>query len=75
MLALARLKLEKFKDAMDVYSNVQIAPGALTPSALAVHAAVLAANGRADDAANEIRDLDPKRLLPEEAGLIANISR
>ena len=75
LLALARLKLGKFSDAMDAYSNIQVARGALTPSALAVHAAVLAANGHAEDAAAEIRDLDPKRLLPEEAGLIAALPR
>ena len=75
LLALARLKLGKFSDAMDAYSNIQVARGALTPSALAVHAAVLAANGHADDAAAEVRDIDPKRLLPEEAALIARIAR
>jgi hypothetical protein len=75
LLALARLKLGKFSDAMDAYSNIQASRGALTPSALAVHAAVLAANGRPDDAASEVRDIDPKRLLPEEAALIANIPR
>jgi len=73
LLALARLKLGKFSDAMDAYSNIQVSRGALTPSALAVHAAVLAANGHADDAATEVRDVDPKRLLPEEAGLIETI--
>jgi hypothetical protein len=75
LLALARLKLGKFSDAMDAYSNIQVARGALTPSALAVHAAVLAANGRAEDAATEAREVDPKRLLPEEAALIAGIPR
>jgi cytochrome c-type biogenesis protein CcmH/NrfG len=75
LLALARLKLGKFSDAMNAYSNITASRGALTPSALAVHAAVLAANGHADDAAAEVRDVDPKRLLPEEAGLIETISR
>ena len=75
LLALARLKLGKFSDAMDAYSNIKASRGALTASALAVHAAVLAANGHADDAAAEVRDLDPKRLLSEEAGLIEAISR
>ena len=75
LLGLARLRLGKFSDAMDAYSNIQVARNALTPSALAVHAAVLAANGRAGDAAAEMRELDPKRLLPEEAALIANIPR
>jgi lipopolysaccharide biosynthesis regulator YciM len=73
LLALARLRLGKFSDALDAYSNIQVSRGALTPSALAVHAAVLAANGRLDDAASEIRDVDPKRLLPEEAVLVENI--
>src|SRR5205085_2356874 len=41
LLALARLKLRKFSDAMDAYSNIQVSRGALTPSALVVHAAVL----------------------------------
>src|SRR2546423_554849 len=50
LLALARLKLGKFSDAMDAYSNIQVSRGALTPSALAVHAPVLAANGTPDDA-------------------------
>jgi tetratricopeptide (TPR) repeat protein len=75
LLALARLKLGKFGDAMDAYSNIQVSRGALTPSALAVHAAVLAANGRPDDAAAELRELDVKRLLPEEAALIAALPR
>lgn len=75
LLALARLRLGKFSDAMDAYSNIQVSRGALTPSALAVHAAVLVANGKSEDAAAEVRDLDVKRLLPEEAALIANIAR
>lgn len=75
LLALARLRLGKFSDSMDAYSNIQVSRGALTPSALAVHAAVLAANGKGDDAATEVREIDPKRLLPEEAALIANIPR
>jgi tetratricopeptide (TPR) repeat protein len=75
LLALARLRLGKFSDALDAYSNIQVSRGALTPSALAVHAAVLAANGKASDAAAELRDVDVKRLLPEEAALVANIAR
>lgn len=75
LLALARLKLGKFSDALEAYSSIQVARGALTPSALAVHAAVLAANSRADDAAAEVRELDAKRLLPEEAALIGNVAR
>ena len=75
LLALARLRLGKFSEAMDAYSNIQVSRGALTPSALAVHAAVLAANGKADDAAVEVREVDMKRLLPEEAALISALPR
>jgi hypothetical protein len=75
LLALARLRLGKFSDAMDAYSGIQVARGALTPSAVAVHAAVLAANGRGEDAATEIRDVDRKRLMPEEAALVESIAR
>ncbi len=75
LLALARLRLGKYSDAMDTYSNIQVARNALTPSTLAVHAAVLAANGKADDATAEVREIDPKQLLPEEAALIAGIPR
>jgi hypothetical protein len=60
---------------MDAYGNIQAASSALTPSALAVHAAVLAANGRSEDAATEMREVDRKRLLPEEAALVENIGR
>jgi hypothetical protein len=35
----------------------------------------LAANARPDDAASEAREIDVKRLVPEEAALIANIAR
>ena len=73
LLALARLRLGQYSGAMDAYANIQAAKSALTPSALAVHAAVLAANGKADDAAAEMREIDTKRLLPEEAALIEGI--
>jgi tetratricopeptide (TPR) repeat protein len=73
LLALARLRLGKFSDAMDAYSGIQVAPGALTASALAVHAAVLAGNGRSADAAMEMREVDRKRLLPEEAALVESV--
>jgi tetratricopeptide (TPR) repeat protein len=75
LLALARLRLGKFSDAMDAYSGIQVARGALTASALVVHAAVLIANGRGDDAATEMREVDRKRLLPEEAALVESIAR
>jgi hypothetical protein len=75
LLALARLRLGKYSDAMNAYGEIQVAPGALTPSALAVHAAALAANGRGEDAAAEMREVDRTRLLPEEAALVENIGK
>jgi hypothetical protein len=73
LLALARLRLGKYSDALDTYSNIQVSRNALTHSVLAVHAAVLAANGKGEDAASEVREIDPARLLPEEAALIRDI--
>jgi tetratricopeptide (TPR) repeat protein len=75
LLALARLRLGKFSEALNAYNGIQVSRGALTVSALAVHAAVLAANGRPDDAASEARQINPQKLLPEEATLIQNIAR
>jgi tetratricopeptide (TPR) repeat protein len=72
-LALARLKQNRAADALAVYDNVTVARGALTPSALAVHAAVLAANGRSDEAKSEISQLRSDQLLPEEWALIKNL--
>jgi len=75
LLALARLRLGQYGGAMEAYANIQAARSALTPSALAVHAAVLAANGRSEDAATEMRDVDRRRLLPEEAALVENLGK
>src|SRR5207302_146779 len=54
-LALARLKQNRAADALAVYDNVTVAANALTPSALAIHACVLAANGRVEEAQSEAR--------------------
>jgi tetratricopeptide (TPR) repeat protein len=69
-LALARLKQNRAADALAVYENITVARSALTPSALAVHAAVLAANGRAEEAQTEARQIKLDNLLPEEKQLI-----
>ena len=69
-LALARLKQNRAADALAVYENITVARGALTPSALAVHAAVLAANGRAEEAQTEARQVKLDNLLPEEKALL-----
>src|SRR5206468_9770771 len=73
-LALARLKQNRAAGALSVYKNITVARGALTPSALAVHAAVLAANGKMDDARSEAEQIKPEQLLVEERNLIADIS-
>jgi len=73
LLALARLRQNRAADALDVYSNIQVRPNALTPSALAVHAAVLAANGRTDDARAEAEQVKREQLLPEEQALISDL--
>jgi hypothetical protein len=73
LLALARLRQNRAAEALDVYANIQVAPNALTPSALAVHIAVLAANGRADDAKAEATQVKVDNLLPEEKALIQNL--
>ena len=75
LLALARLRRGKFSDALEAYAGIQANRSALTPPALAVHAAVLSANGHGDEAATEIREIDFARLLPEEAALIQAVPR
>ena len=73
LLALARLRQNRAADALDVYSNIQVRLNALTPSALAVHAAVLAANGRTDEARAEAEQIKPEQLLPEEQALFGDL--
>jgi hypothetical protein len=72
-LALARLKQNRAADALAVYDDITVARGALTPSALAVHAAVLAANGRKEEAKSEADQIRADQLLPEERQLIADL--
>ena len=73
LLALARLKQHRPIAALEAYANIQAAPNALSPSALAVHAAVLAQNGHADDAKTEAKQIKTASLLPEEKMLIQNL--
>jgi hypothetical protein len=73
LLALARLKQHRPFAALEVYSNIQIVPNAVSPSALAVHAAVLAANGRRNDARHEIEQAPLDKLLPEERAGTADL--
>ena len=66
LLALARLKQGRPADALQVYDGIQAAASALTPSAVAIHAAVLHANGHSDDARAETAQVPSEALLPEE---------
>jgi hypothetical protein len=66
LLALARLKQHRPLAALDAYTNITLAPNTLSPSALAVHAAVHFENGRRDDALKEMALVPLDRLLPEE---------
>jgi cytochrome c-type biogenesis protein CcmH/NrfG len=72
LLALARLRQGRAEDALRVYENIQVAPTALTASALAVHAAVLEATGHHDDAGTEMEKIKSDQLLPEEQALVEN---
>ena len=74
LLALARLRQNRPADALAVYSNIQVTQRALTPSALAVHAAVLAANGRLSEAQAEWKEIPMDKLLPEERELVPAVS-
>ena len=73
LLALARLKQHRATEALAVYENINVARGALTPPALAVHAAVLAANGHTEEARAEAAQIKPKQLLAEEKALLGQI--
>src|SRR5438874_4702311 len=74
-LALARLKQNRAADALSVYENITVARGALTPSALAVHAAVLAANGKTEEAKSEVEQIKIGNLLPEERALVEQLTK
>lgn len=69
-LGLARLRLGKTKDALAVFRKVRVT-GSEPPGALAVRAAILAANGFEEGARGDARNLRVERLLSEERALIA----
>jgi hypothetical protein len=73
LLALAYSKQNRAADALAVYNNITLTRSALTPSALAVHAAVLAANRRTEEARSELSQLRANELLPEERRLADKI--
>lgn len=69
-LGLARLRLGRNKDALEVFRKVRVT-GTQPPGALAVRAAILAANGYEEGARGDARNLGREHLLPEERALIA----
>ena len=70
LLALVRLRLDRPKDALLVYQNINVPKNSLTTSSIVVHAAVLAANGMTDQAREEFSHLPADKLLPEEQVLV-----
>jgi tetratricopeptide (TPR) repeat protein len=69
-LGLALLRLSRPNEALAAIREPRVT-GAEPPGALAVRAAILAANGYGDGARNDARLVSAKRLLPEERTLIA----
>jgi hypothetical protein len=70
LLALALLKQNRAQDALAVYANLKVPSNAVSASAVAVHASVLAFTGRKDEARAEIAKIPSNRLLPEEAMMV-----
>jgi tetratricopeptide (TPR) repeat protein len=70
LLALALLKQNRAQDALAVYANLKVPSNAVSASAVAVHASVLAFTGRKEEARAEIAKIPSNRLLPEEAMMV-----
>jgi tetratricopeptide (TPR) repeat protein len=70
LLALALLKQNRAQNALAVYANLKVPNNAVSASAVAVHASVLASTGRKDEARAEIAKIPSNRLLPEEAVMV-----
>lgn len=72
VLALARLRSGRAAEALTAFNGTPPPPSA-SPGVTAVHAAVLAANGWAEEARTEAERLSTARLMPEERALIRPI--
>ncbi len=71
-LGLARLRLGQVTPALKAFAGTSpIEPNEISPGALAVRAAVLAANGWKEEAKTDADNLAAAKLLPEERALIA----
>lgn len=73
LLALSRFKQNRPFAALQPLSDLQVRDVALTPSALTVHAVVLAANGRDQEARADANQVPLEKLLPEERALIQDL--
>jgi hypothetical protein len=73
LLALALLRQERAEDALRVYSQIQVKQDEVSDSALAVHAAILAATANLENAKTEAAQLKRDQLLPEEQALIQSL--
>jgi hypothetical protein len=73
LLALARLRQGHAAEALQIYANINIPPGVLTSSALAVHTAILAATAHTEDAKTEVKEIKLDQLFPEERSLIESL--
>jgi tetratricopeptide (TPR) repeat protein len=70
LLALALLKQNRPYTALALYRNLTVPKNAVTPSAVAVHAAVLYAADEKKEAQAELEHLRPDQLLPEERAFL-----
>lgn len=73
LFALARLSLGKAAEALQLYEGIRVSPSAASPSAIAVHSAVLAANHQEEDARAEASGLKGEQLLPQEQELVQKL--
>lgn len=73
LLALVLLKRNRPYSAFALFRDFTPPANSLTPSSLAVHAAVVAAVGQTADARQELKRIPTDKLLPEERALIANL--
>jgi hypothetical protein len=73
LLALARLRQGRLEEALNVYADLRVRENAFSASALAVHAATLAATAHTEDAKTEAAQIKPEQILPEERALIETL--
>ena len=73
LLALALLRQERAEDALKVYSQLQVKQDVVSGSALAVHAAILAATANLENAKTEAAQIKRDQLLPEEQALVESL--